>query len=58
MPGDMRPHFTERGKAKRRFASLDAAQTFARRQGGSNRRPYHGYECPVCSGFHVGRKRA
>lgn len=56
----MRPHFTEHGKAKRRFATLGAAQAYAARLPGSKRRPYRGYACPLatCGGFHVGRKRA
>lgn len=56
VPRPLRPCFRPNGDPKRRYEKKQDAIEQALRQGGSKRRPYRAYECPVCAGWHVGRK--
>jgi hypothetical protein len=51
VPSSLRTCFTRVGKAKRRFATKEEAETFAARQ---SKRVY---ECNHCNAWHIGGQR-
>ncbi len=57
----LRNHFKRTGEAKVGYDTMEKARAAADRQQqrcGSNRRPYHAYECGDCHKFHIGKRPA